>query len=404
MSKHIPLILIVDDDPYSRESAEALLMKEGYNLIFAENGFEAIELTRKHEPDLILLDIMMPQMDGFEVCCKIREDKTIAEVPIILVTALDDKDSKITGLEAGADDFISKPYDRLELKTRVKTIIRLNRYRVLHDERNEKEIIKKQRDFIAIQKTELTDSIEYAKRIQTAVLTPLDFINKILPDNFILYKPKDIVSGDFYWLTEKNGIIIIAVADCTGHGVPGAFMTMLGLAFLNEIIGQNIELSPNIILEKLRTKVVQTLNQPDTEYDSHDGMDIALCMIDTQNMKLQYAGVNIPLFLMRDKKLQIIKANRIPIGIQTEPMLPYTNNYIDIKNGDVLYISSDGFSDQFGGPKNKKFMSDRFHNLLLDIHENEMDEQKKILDKTLSDWMHGNEQIDDILVMGIKIE
>ncbi len=404
MSKHIPAILIVDDNSYSRESAEALLMKEGYNLIFAENGFEAIELAKKHEPDLILLDIMMPQMDGFEVCRKIREDKTIAEIPIILVTALDDKDSKITGLEAGADDFISKPYDRLELRTRVKTITRLNRYRILHDERNEKEIIKKQRDFIAIQKTELTDSIEYAKRIQKAVYPQTKFIKDILSGYFIFYKPKNIVSGDFYWLAKKDGITIIAIADCTGHGVPGAFMTMLGISFLNEIIGQDIELNPDIILEKLRAKVVKALNQPGKEEKSFDGMDIALCMIDTQNMKLQYAGVNIPLFLIRDKKLQIINADTMLIGIQTDMLLRYKNNCLDIKKGDILYMSSDGFKDQFGGPQKKKFTRTRFHDLLLDIHENEMDKQKEIIDKTLNDWMHGYEQIDDILVMGIKIE
>ena len=404
MLKHTPVILIVDDDPYSRESAEALLMKEGYNLFFAENGFEAIELSKKHEPDLILLDIMMPQMDGYEACRKIREDKTLAEVPIILVTALDDKDSKITGLEAGADDFISKPYDRLELRTRVKTITRLNRYRVLHDERNEKEIIKKQRDLIATQKKELTDSIKYAKRIQTALYPQKKFINGILSNYFIFYKPKNIVSGDFYWLTKKNDIKIIAIADCTGHGVPGAFMTMLGLTFLNEIIRQDIELKANIILEKLRTHVVRALNQPGKEYNSLDGMDIALCMIDMKNMKLQYAGANNPLFIIRDKKLQIINADKMPIGIETEKILPFTNNYLDIKKGDVLYMFSDGFSDQFGGSKDKKFMINRFNKLLLNIHENEMNEQKKILDKTLSDWMQNNDQIDDMLVMGIKID
>jgi phosphoserine phosphatase RsbU/P len=403
MSKYTPVILIVDDDPYSRESAEALLMKENYKLFFAENGFEAIEFTKKHDPDLILLDIMMPQMDGFEVCRKIREDETIAEVPIILVTALDDKDSKISGLEAGADDFISKPYDRLELRTRVRTITRLNRYRVLHDERDEKETITKQRDIIAIQKTELTDSIEYAKRIQTAVLTPLDYINKTLPNNFILFKPKAIVSGDFYWVTEKNGIKIIAVGDCTGHGVPGALMTMLGMSFLNEIISQNIELKPNIILDKLRTKIVQALNQPGKEEISRDGMDIALCMIDMKNMKLQFAGAINPLILIRNKDLQIIKADRMSVGMENREEVSFSDNNLDINIGDVLYMSTDGFQDQFGGSNRKKFTSTRLHELLLDIHKNEMDKQKEILDKTLTDWMNGDVQIDDILVLGIKI-
>ncbi len=402
--KHTQSILIVDDDSYSRESAEALLMKEGYNLIFAENGFEAIELSKTHKPDLILLDIMMPQMDGFEVCRKIREDEAIAEVPIILVTALDDKDSKIAGLEAGADDFISKPYDRLELRTRVKTITRLNRYRILHDERSEKEVIIKNRDLITAQKKELTDSIKYAKRIQTALYPQKKFINSILSNYFIYFKPKNIVSGDFYWLAKKDEFVIIAIADCTGHGVPGAFMTMLGLTILNDIIKQDIELKANIILEKLRTHVVQALNQPGKEYDSFDGMDIALCMIDMKNMELQYAGANNPLLLVRDKNMQVIKADKMPIGIETKTLLPYKNNYIDIKKGDVIYMFSDGFRDQFGGPEDKKFMIDRFYKLLLSIHENEMNEQKEILDKTLLDWMHGVEQIDDILIMGMKID
>ena len=404
IQKHTQSVLIVDDDSYSRESAEALLMKEGYNLIFAKDGFEAIELTKIHEPDLILLDIMMPQMDGFEVCRKIREDKDLSEIPIILVTALDDKDSKIAGLEAGADDFISKPYDRLELRTRVKTITRLNRYRILLDERFEKETIKKHRDLITAQKKELTDSINYAKRIQTALYPQKRFINSILSNYFIYYKPKNIVSGDFYWLTEKNGIKIIAIGDCTGHGVSGAFMTMLGITFLNEIVSQDMVLNPNIILEKLRTHVVQALNQPGKEYNSLDGMDIALCIIDMKNMKLQYAGANNPLLLVRDKNMQIITADKMPIGIETETLLPFTNNCMDIKIGDVLYMFTDGFRDQFGGPENKKFMINRFYKLLFNIYENEMNEQKEILDKTLFDWMNGDEQIDDILVMGVKID
>ncbi|MCK5170018.1 MAG: serine/threonine-protein phosphatase, partial [Bacteroidales bacterium] len=213
-----------------------------------------------------------------------------------------------------------------------------------------------------------------------------------------------IVSGDFYWLAKKDESVIIAIADCTGHGVPGAFMTMLGLTILNDIIKQDIELKANIILEKLRTHVVQALNQPGKEYDSFDGMDIALCMIDMKNMELQYAGANNPLLLVRDKNMQVIKADKMPIGIETKTILPYTNNCMDIKIGDILYMFSDGFRDQFGGSKRKKFTGNRFHDLLLDIHENEMDEQKEILDKTLSDWMHGGEQIDDILVMGIKID
>lgn len=403
MFKHTPIILIVDDDPYSRESAEALLMKEGYRLIFAKNGLEAIEFTKKHNPDLLLLDIMMPQMDGFEVCRKIRNDEIIAEVPIILVTALDDKDSKITGLEAGADDFISKPYDRIELRTRVRTITRLNRYRSLHNERNEKEIIKKQKELIEIQKTEITDSIEYAKRIQKAVYPQEKYIKSILSDYFIFYKPKAIVSGDFYWITKINHITIVAVGDCTGHGVPGALMTMLGISFLNEIVVKDMELNPSIILNKLRTKIAKALNQPGKEERSMDGMDIALCMIDMKNMKLQYAGAINPLILIRNKNMQIFKADRLSVGIDNKEEVLFTDNKLDINIGDVIYMSTDGFLDQFGGSNRKKYTSTRFQDLLLNIHENDMDKQKGMIDKTLSDWKQDNPQIDDILVFGMRI-
>lgn len=409
-----PTILIVDDEALGRESLEALLFKENYNLIFAENGFEALEKAKQYNPDLVLLDIMMPKMDGFEVCRKMREDKILAEIPIILVTALDDRDSKITGLEAGTDDFISKPFDRLELRARVRAITRLNRYRTLLNERSEKEIIKAQKDIIENQKKDIVDSINYAKRIQTAALPPLDYINKIIPQNFILYKPKDIVSGDFYFVAEKNNKIIVAVADCTGHGVPGAFLSMLGLSFLNDIVNNEKYLESNLILDKLKEKNKNALNQPHVDENTYDGMDIALMVFDRENKKLQYSGANNALYILRKNgniseepadniELIILKPDSFSIGMDLIlDHEQFKKQEVDLQKDDIVYLFSDGYADQFGGQKDKKFNIKKFREKLKSIHTLPMEDQKNILDQAHKEWKGEQEQIDDILVMGIR--
>lgn len=275
---------------------------------------------------------------------------------------------------------------------------------------SQKEEIEKQRDVANKQKKDITDSIQYAKRIQSALLPPESFIKRNLPEHFILFKPRDIVSGDFYWMMNKDDKIIIAAADCTGHGVPGAFMSMLGTAFLNEILTKIVEnkhiysLQANEILNQLRTYIIESLHQEEDSNGSKDGIDIALCILDPKNHKLQYAGAHNPLYIIHNKEIKIIKGDRMPVGIHKNADKPFTNHEIDIEENDLIYIFSDGFPDQIGGPKGRKYMSRNFQNLLLKIHEEPLSKQKEILDQTFTKWKGDENQLDDILIIGIKFE
>ena len=264
-----------------------------------------------------------------------------------------------------------------------------------------------QNEKISLQQAHISASIRYAKHIQTALLPPTDFLNSTIPEHFLLFKPRDVVSGDFYWAVQKENISFIAAADCTGHGVPGAFMSMLGISFLNEIVNKNpIEkLSAANILNQLRTYIKTSLRQTGKENETKDGMDIALCTIDFDKNIMQFAGAQNPLIIIRDKEIIQYKGDRMPIGIHIVEK-PFTNHTIDIIKNDCFYIFSDGFIDQFGGIDNKKFMIRNFKNLLLEINNKSMSEQNQILETTLSEWIATSndfDQIDDILVIGIKI-
>lgn len=245
----------------------------------------------------------------------------------------------------------------------------------------------------------IQDSINYASRIQQALLPAESFFSQNFNSHFVLYKPKDIVSGDFYYLKKVDNYIIIAVADCTGHGVPGAFVSMLGIAFLNEIVRKKEVTSASLILEHLRTQVKGTLHGG----DSKDGMDIALCLIDIRTNKLQFAGANNPLYILRNTELIEIKGTPNPIGTYYTDESDFINNDIKLKKNDSIYMFSDGYIDQFGGLKDKKFMLSRFQKLLTTIQHKTLEDQKNILNNSIEKWKGGNTQTDDILVIGVKI-
>jgi serine phosphatase RsbU (regulator of sigma subunit)/tetratricopeptide (TPR) repeat protein len=261
----------------------------------------------------------------------------------------------------------------------------------------------KQKDIIELKNQSITDSIQYASRIQNAVLPPISFLSDWGLENFILYKPKDIVSGDFYWGVKKNGKIILAAGDCTGHGVPGAFMSMLGHAFLDEIINTREIKDAATVLNILRDEIINTLRQKGTTGETRDGMDISLVIIDLKAGKLDYAGANNPLYIIRDRNMLRFQADRMPIGIHFISFTPFVNQVIEIKKDDYIYLFSDGYADQFGGPKGKKFMYKPFQDLLLRNHEKSMDLQKEILENTFEKWKGDREQVDDVMVIGIKV-
>ena len=261
----------------------------------------------------------------------------------------------------------------------------------------------KQRDQIARQNRIITESIEYASRIQSAVLPQEKTIDRIFSDYFIFFRPKNIVSGDFYWINHVDSKIVIVAADCTGHGVPGAFMSMLGVAFLNEIINQNKILDPGKILYMLRTNLIDALHQTIKKRGSRDGMDMSLAIIDTHTHELHFSGAYNPMYIIRDNQLIDLKANRMPIGVHAVYQdKPFTVQKEKLYKNDKLYFFSDGFTDQFGGDHGNKLGRKKFKEILLDFNDHPMEEQKEALNRRLEDWMNTWSQIDDIMVLGFR--
>ncbi len=281
------------------------------------------------------------------------------------------------------------------VRFRTASIKRENRVLEAKVEERTKELAEKNRD--------ITSSIQYAKRIQEAILPPTEEIFKHFPDAFILYKPKDIVSGDFYWFGMKEGKRIIAAVDCTGHGVPGAFMSMIGHNLFNQIVNENGITSPGKILDSLHQGVQSALKQGTSSIDTSDGMDVVVCSYDPVTNELEYAGAYRPLFVINDQNVEKIDADKFPIGGSKFDMgRNFTNHTRKMNKGDTIYMFSDGYADQFGGDKGKKFMVKRFNDLLLSIQDKPMKDQGPLLDQSIEAWKGAYMQVDDILVIGIR--
>jgi len=268
-------------------------------------------------------------------------------------------------------------------------------------------LTKQQKEKILLQNKRYKASFTYARRIQDAILPPTTFIRQLLPEHFIFYRPKDIVSGDFYWVNERGNQIVIAVGDCTGHGVPGAFMSMLGSSLLNETVDkmfhENENLRANEILNRVKYKLISSLRQTGKKGETQDGIDMALCVLNLKDRVLQYAGAYNPIFLVSNGEITQFRGDLMPIGIHSKQRPSFTNHQIDIYNGDIIYLFSDGFTDQWGEKRGRKFMKRPFRQLLLRISEYSMKRQKEILAETFDTWRGKERQIDDVLVMGFKI-
>jgi serine phosphatase RsbU (regulator of sigma subunit) len=261
-------------------------------------------------------------------------------------------------------------------------------------------IIEEKSRIVEEQHKDIIDSINYAKRIQQAVLSEEEHISEHLPPHFILFKPKDIVSGDFYWALEKNDYLYVAAADCTGHGVPGAFLTMLGISYLNEINSKEEIFTPAEILNQLRDKIVKELSRHGT---TKDGMDISLMRMSLKTREIMWAGAFNPLWYTENGILKEIKANKQPIGY-AEDLKPFTNHILlNLKNNDSLYLFTDGLADQFGGPKGKKYKYKQMEDLLMNNRLKPFEEQKEILRKSFDNWKGSLEQVDDVTVIAIQI-
>jgi CheY-like chemotaxis protein len=393
-------ILVVDDMSVHREMLFKILNKAKFLVTLAESGPQAIEAMSKQHFDIVLLDVEMPHMNGFEVCNVMRNTAGLKEIPVIFVTSYGQIENKISGFGIGGQDFITKPFNSRELLVRINTHLLL---------KHKTDLIKNMNKALEEKNKSITQSIEYSFYIQQALLPPTNILDKFTKDKFIFFKSRDLIGGDFYWFRAYGSKLYIAIADCTGHGVPGALMSVLGISGLNEIMNDGHYHAPNEILNKLRQRNLKIFHRKTKALYDNDGMDMAICLIDFESMKLQYAGANIPLYLMRKNEAkdtyELIKraSDRLPIGNHPNAKMSFTNHYIDLKENDRLYLFTDGYTSQFGGECNKTFKSRRLVELLSKIQNYSVKDQKPYIEKKFLLWKGENDQVDDVLAIGIQM-
>jgi CheY-like chemotaxis protein len=384
-------ILIVDDNLENIQVLGGLIKSEGYNVEFALDGYGALDWIKKKKFDIILLDINMPGMDGYEVCSHIKNDPDNKEIPVIFLTANTGSESLIRGFETGGIDYITKPFIKSELLARLQSQVKIKkasdqiRYYLGEIETKNKRIL---------------ESIDYARYIQNAVLGSYETDSGFLPEHFILYLPKDIISGDFYRFYQINNLIIAAILDCTGHGVPGALMSILGITHLNEVVLQENIKEPDKILNRLKEKLIRSLGQKQGFSGVKDGIEGAVINFNPVSRILQYSGSFNPLILARNNEIIEIKGDRVSIGFSDSDKT-FSSKEIEIKENDTVYLYSDGYIDQLGGEENKRYMIKRFKELVLQIKNKSMNEQKQLFFENFIAWKGDSDQTDDILIFGI---
>lgn len=336
-----------------------------------------------------------------------KSQKIITEMQTKYETEKKEQENKLLKNEAELQESIIQRQKLMILGAIVGAIlilmVALLMFKMFRDKQKANQILEEKNELITKQKQEITDSIKYASRIQNAVLPSTALISSSIPEHFVLFMPRDIVSGDFYWMTKKNEKIVLVAADCTGHGVPGAFMSMLGVSFLYEIVNKENILQPSEILNRLRNHIKTTLCQTGKFDEQKDGMDISLSVIDKEEMKLEWAGAYNPLYQIRNGELIEFKADKMPVAVHLNDHMSFTNHEVQIQPGDSFYMFSDGYADQFGGSDARKFMSKKFKELLVTIYDKPMEDQKNILQSAHFDWKGEHEQVDDILVVGFRI-
>ena len=409
MKNPLPPILYIDDEE-DNLTVFYSAFRRNYTIHQATSGAEGLDLMKKHKVHLVIADQRMPEMTGIEFLEKIKH--LYPDCIRMVLTGYTDVEAIIQAINKGrVYRYVTKPWNKDELKITIdralETFNLKQQNRKLFsdlEEANitlEKKVIERTKK-IESQRKEITDSIQYASRIQYALLPPEEELNSLLPSYFILNKPRNIVSGDYYWLAQKDRQVVVGVADCTGHGVPGAFMSILGLASLNEILIQTESIKSNEILNQLRNQIKKSLRQTGKTDEARDGMEMALCVVDFESKILQYSGAFRPLYLIRDKQLIEIKGDSMPIGIYDDKEISFSNEELTFKDDDIIYMFTDGYVDQLGGPDRKTYKSKKFKQLLMDIHQKPLPEQKNILEKEYEAWRRDIEQIDDIMVMGIR--
>lgn len=401
-------ILVVEDNRVNRQILAQLLKKNRYQVETAENGKEALELVARQQFDVILLDILMPEIDGFQVLEQLKASPRYRHIPVLVISGLEDIDNIVRSIEMGAEDYLLKPFNQAILKARLSACLEKKR---LHDELAFTfQEVSRQRDSIEEKNRQIVDSIHYARRIQKAILPQPTVLDHYLKNYFLIFRPKDIVSGDFFWIYVRPGHttpqVFVAVADCTGHGVPGAFMSMIGTTLLNQIIGDEGILEPAQILNRLHIGVQKILNQNEQDSETQDGMEICLCKI--EGYSVTFAGANRPLYLVNqtetgDHKVEEIKGDRKPIGGR-ELNIPrvFTNCEISVGDGTRLFLTTDGYADQ-AGPDRGRIGTKYLKKSLVETSRLSLVDQKSALTNFLVQYQAGEPQRDDITILGLEL-
>jgi phosphoserine phosphatase RsbU/P len=397
-----PVILVADDDQINLKILFSYLKDsdEYYKILTATNGKIACDIALAELPDLIIMDWEMPEMNGIEALGVLKKDLRTKDIPVIMATGkMISPENLRQALQAGARDFVRKPIEKIELQARVKTGIELSR---------SFKTIKQLYDSTLKQHENIIDSINYAKRIQDFILPKISDLKRAFADAFVIYKPKDIISGDFFWFNVKRNKVSIIAADCTGHGVPGAFMSILGTNSTNQIMRDFGALEPDLFLSELNERIGTMLKQGYRKTDGIpplDGMDLAFCNIDTKECTVSFAGAGRPLYFFHQGEFHSQKGNRYPIGgtalLYDSPT--YDKHEFQLAPGDMMYLFSDGITDQFDYENKRKFSNKRFKELLMEIHQLDLQSQESRILRELSNWSGETNQTDDILVIGLRL-
>ncbi len=380
-----PQILIVDDNIVNVKVASAALSEVTTNILSANSGERALAILNRVRPDLILMDVNMPGMDGYETVRRIKANPEAADIPVIFLTAQDDIRAKVEGFEAGGVDYVVKPFQHAEIIARVQTHVKV------HTLTRE----------LAKEREAVMDSINYARRIQRAMLPKVEQIQARLPESFVLFRPKSVVSGDFFCFFDRDPWAILILADSTGHGVPGALMSVVGMASLSKIVEERDIFDPATILDELDADVRKLLNQD--EEGGNDGMDVVTVAIQPARKLLYYSAAMRPFYRVRNGETTEFKADKMPIGGALYGEKHFSGASLPIEPGDTFYLATDGFADQFGGEDGKKYMAKNFMTLLARIAELPIAEQAAALNEEFDRWRGEQPQIDDVTIIGFRL-
>jgi sigma-B regulation protein RsbU (phosphoserine phosphatase) len=414
-------ILVIEDEALIRESICDVLILSGYDTVSEPDGEMGLKRANSLKPDLVLCDINMPKISGLDVLKAIRADKQLKHTPFVFLTALSTMSDLRVGMNLGAEDYLTKPHHNKDLLAIISHQLKKS-----EDLKNiKKEHSRKNLNDFKVKIKEKTkgfyDSLNRAKTVQNVILPSDQKLNELFAEHFNYFLPKYSISGDFYWAKKLKEVTLIAVADCTGHGIPGALISMASNISLNNAVDQFGLTKPAEILTKANELFLDFMNANESNI-SNDGMDICLCSIDSKSNVIRFAGAKRPLYLVTKKDdfktinvnnsyseltqeentLYEIKGNNCSVGAE-DPIFKVQEHVFEYNSGDTIYLSSDGYVDQFGGESDRKFKSKRLKNIVLSVQGKSMSEQKEIFAQEFQNWKGDKEQIDDVCFIGISL-